>query len=907
MASFFSFFFCNSTGALGQEVYFALHFGTRKVTLFLFLLFEKRVNERSEQSGHMASRTADSFTPLHSSLHGDLRCLCGTSVCQSIACSSFRGCVSVEAPAQAAVCRCAESLQRVLPAFFLDSISVPPQTSPLDAKSLLYEELLAAFIFTPAMWPSAIAGYDVLIDCQGVWCDPLINDIQKDVSFLWSNVRKSRQAALDALRPSPTVCSSTYDDDDDDQCGVCIGGIGGYGIGSANDNGPSGNVGHSGADATKAVFEWDVDLSAGIAKLDAWTGVLWSVVLHTQRQPMLDHHCGPRAIILCATQAQCAEAAFLMSRLATALRLVVHNTFEQCPPMPTEKRADIVISTPLNLFQCCVLPQPQHLPNQGGADMCKASAFSAARRSLGLPLPHQLGGATDKLYRLDYCTQLAVLDVDGIVQIDTGCFLEAIFAAPSALPMACQSYFVCASDISIGVCRGLLHTRVATSVKKKDEFKRLARVGVALSGEGPCHNVGIKPSAGKRRRSEDRSELKPQDGDVALVLLHCLGASQVIQDPSILTDVIHGIADCVRDAAIRTELRIRFGALTCDSEDGTERHPTHVAIFVSFATILDSKRRCYLDLMASTFGGKFLDGNVAFAMLLPTRCFEECVVEHNQSCSMHEVGVGSRDAIVSWMCGTLLRKWEQQRADIVKDDASLASVLEVTFSYVLLSMTHSPAVEQWVVELLEERGSALLMPSRLAGPSQRAMLSPGIPNSSMKPFPGATSDCSLFVVGCAVPVAELTGVGVDVAVNQNSSAATPFCVMNSILTLSQSVVVFRGVRDQLQGVLLRPMETSKGAVTIARSPSFVEHLLMIVESMTLVRSFYAHADTAEENTVHVFVECWTTRAAMEQLKRLSTSLGGEMAVTIMASNKRYYEGTSSQYEASEDFSHVLDA
>ncbi|EKG07060.1 hypothetical protein TCSYLVIO_001813 [Trypanosoma cruzi] len=81
------------------------------------------------------------------------------------------------------------------------------------------------------------------------------------------------------------------------------------------------------------------------SKVEALCAMCLSIVLHVSHRPMLESEQGPQALVLCATKDQCDELYVLLDRFGSALHLVTHNLFGAYPPMPSGKRADIVVGT----------------------------------------------------------------------------------------------------------------------------------------------------------------------------------------------------------------------------------------------------------------------------------------------------------------------------------------------------------------------------------------------------------------------------------------------------------------------------------------------------------------------------------------------------------------------------------
>ncbi|AAZ12563.1 uncharacterized protein TEOVI_000261300 [Trypanosoma equiperdum] len=137
------------------------------------------------------------------------------------------------------------------------------------------------------------------------------------------------------------------------------------------------------------------------SKLEALCGLCLSVVLHVARQPMLEDGEGPQALVLCATKDQCDEVHELIDRFGSGLHLVTHNLFGAYPPMPAERRADIVVGT-LPLWESVV-----HLAPRSSQDELEEILYH-------LPYDTNRAASTTRWrpYSLAFVTQLLLIDLD---------------------------------------------------------------------------------------------------------------------------------------------------------------------------------------------------------------------------------------------------------------------------------------------------------------------------------------------------------------------------------------------------------------------------------------------------------------------------------------------------------------
>ncbi|KAG5511770.1 hypothetical protein GH5_08080 [Leishmania sp. Ghana 2012 LV757] len=200
----------------------------------------------------------------------------------------------------------------------------------------------------------------------------------------------------------------------------------------------------------------------GSAKLEVVYALALSVALHVAKQPLLEHGEGPQALVLCATKDQCEELACALNHFCASLHLIVHNLFEPYPPMPADKRAEVVIATPPLWESLAKFGQyPDHArvntasQNEGLEDL-----LLKVEGEDQLPPTYDL--TRWRPYSLAHVAQLVVFDVELQMNMGFGGLLKHILrlqhepssvrrksessSAAGKLPLSCQLYAVAGGD-----------------------------------------------------------------------------------------------------------------------------------------------------------------------------------------------------------------------------------------------------------------------------------------------------------------------------------------------------------------------------------------------------------------------------------------------------------------------------
>lgn len=166
------------------------------------------------------------------------------------------------------------------------------------------------------------------------------------------------------------------------------------------------------------------------SKIEVLCAMCLSLVLHISQHPMLESEQGPQALVLCATKDQCDEVYTLLDRFGAALHLVTHNLFGAYPPMPSGKRADIVVGTvPLWESVAQLTPLAAHEGLETILDQVSGDSRRTASSTRWRP------------YSLGFVVQLVFLDLDLQYALGYGSMLQRLFLGHrrSALPALRQS------------------------------------------------------------------------------------------------------------------------------------------------------------------------------------------------------------------------------------------------------------------------------------------------------------------------------------------------------------------------------------------------------------------------------------------------------------------------------------
>ncbi|GET85901.1 hypothetical protein, conserved [Leishmania tarentolae] len=261
----------------------------------------------------------------------------------------------------------------------------------------------------------------------------------------------------------------------------------------------------------------------GSAKLEVVYALALSVALHVAKQPLLEHGEGPQALVLCATKDQCDEIACVLNEFCTSLHLIVHNLFEPYPPMPADKRAEVVVATPPLWESLAKFGQyPNHarmstVPHNEGLEDLLLKVEGEGQ----LPPTYDL--TRWRPYSLTHVAQLVIFDVELQVNMGFGALLKRILGLPyepsparckldgsSAVgkpPLSCQLYVVAGGDrfaVEADTVRSLLE---AVRTNGRLRFNH-GTAELSLVSPRPAHDsedCGALPSHGlrKRQRMED--------------------------------------------------------------------------------------------------------------------------------------------------------------------------------------------------------------------------------------------------------------------------------------------------------------------------------------------------------------------------------------------------------------------
>ncbi|ESL07389.1 hypothetical protein TRSC58_04921 [Trypanosoma rangeli SC58] len=255
------------------------------------------------------------------------------------------------------------------------------------------------------------------------------------------------------------------------------------------------------------------------AKVEVLCALCLSVVLHVSHQPMLEREQGPQVLVLCATKGQCDELYVLLDRFGSALHLVTHNLFGAYPPMPSEKRADIVVGT-VPLWESVAQLSPLTV-----LDGLEEILHQVSRN------PWWTASSRWRSYSMDFVTQLVFVDLDLQNALGYGPMLQRLFAAhkrsvvagsrqaknktphggrdggatSSRLPQRCQMYCL------VGGCKQgkeLFETLLVSRDRRVDSTVRREMVRIALK-QALLH----ADSNGERAASASRKRGRDEHGD----------------------------------------------------------------------------------------------------------------------------------------------------------------------------------------------------------------------------------------------------------------------------------------------------------------------------------------------------------------------------------------------------------
>ncbi|KAG5511169.1 hypothetical protein JKF63_07111 [Porcisia hertigi] len=263
----------------------------------------------------------------------------------------------------------------------------------------------------------------------------------------------------------------------------------------------------------------------GSVKLEVVYALALSVALHVAKQPLLEHGEGPQALVLCATKDQCDELAYVLNEFCASLHLVVHNLFEPYPPMPADKRAEVVVATPPlweSLAKYDQYPDPARL---GSASQHEGLEDLLVRVEGEGQLPPTYDLTRWRPYSLTHVAQLVVFDVELHINMGFGALLLRILRPPQEpspslcksmgssgtgkLALSCQLYVIVGGDrfaVDADAVHSLLDAvRAGGRLRFNDgtaELSLATSFPAQDSDEGSC--APLSHGARKRRREEDR-------------------------------------------------------------------------------------------------------------------------------------------------------------------------------------------------------------------------------------------------------------------------------------------------------------------------------------------------------------------------------------------------------------------
>lgn len=690
--------------------------------------------------------------------------------------------------------------------------------------------------------------------------------------------------------------------------------------------------------------------SVAQGKVDQWLGVLWSLGVHVTKQPMLEHHCGPSALVLCATLDQCDEVAWLLEPVAKKLNLVVHNMVDAFPLMPENRRADIVVALPMMV--CYHFPMsspfgsggdsarsfpaatpPSHASSVGKVvdssgwmmfPQHKVSALANFQRTMGFSVP-PFGGpnitqgamANRKKYQLDGVSQLAIMDVDGILRTGQVPFVDAIVGSTlndprqsTPLPWGstytrgikrdAQWYLVGITEETAdeAALRWMKIHREAKGVRS-DERPPLACITIiSASGvtppDGSTDGEAVEPQAKRPRievaRGSHVEDEEHDPSDMTLVLRNCVSFAQLVRDPEMLRDVVNEILAAVPDSD-HGGLTIRLGFLSPNNPPppATVGSNGELVILLS-RKLVDEKTRCPIErervrgslgAVASALRGQLLEGNPVLPIMLSSAAIEKCPTG------------GKMSGIESIVVAVFAKAASGIDNICVCDPVTSCALRWHVKPQVLLD---------------EEQQLALLADSTAASAATIAS------DCGMRSGSGRCID------RCFPPCTTLRHL-LDTA-RWLCGGTDHWLVWNaSVLQGTNCTIVIRGIGGPtVQDVVMRPM-TAHGSADGGRS--VLEGLLAQCQTVGLVKSFLVHNDGtlraahSSDVVVSLFVEYWTLAAAQMafvMLQRLMTPADqplppSEQATRVeWASTSLFYEGAKLEFGFhDDDLPHPLDS
>ncbi|XQJ24660.1 hypothetical protein NXY56_000554 [Leishmania guyanensis] len=319
----------------------------------------------------------------------------------------------------------------------------------------------------------------------------------------------------------------------------------------------------------------------GSAKLEVVYALALSVALHVAKQPLLEHGEGPQALVFCATKDQCEEFACALNQFCVSLHLIVHNLFEPYPPMPADKRAEVVVATP---------PLWESLVKFG--QYTDHVRVSTASQSEGLEdlllkvegegqLPPTYDLTRWRPYSLTHVAQLVIFDVELQVNMGFGHLLQHTLRLPHGpspvlrklegstavgkLPLSCQLYAVAGGDrfaIEADAVRSLLEAvRSNGRLRFNQGTAELSLANPRLvldSNEG--RRAPLSHGIRKRQRTEDglsgdngqecsckaHATASPRGSDMAfegILIRSALSHARLLADFTAFTDFVSRVVE----------------------------------------------------------------------------------------------------------------------------------------------------------------------------------------------------------------------------------------------------------------------------------------------------------------------------------------------------------------------------
>lgn len=856
-------------------------------------------------------------------------------------------------------------------------------SSQQAAAALISSELLRLLPTSRAVWQAALLGYDVVITPLPIPSSASYsqqstqdNDVRK-VEVLAAAAEHQRFACCDMLHdalfpavevlhrccvrtestapPSTTTTTATEAMDTGEELASPF-----------SWEGFGGAAAPLGADHTvRPSSPPPPSLIASVAtsKVDQWLGILWSIAVHVTKQPMLERHCGPTAVMVCASPDQCDEVAWMLVPIAHKLNLVIHNLVDATfPLMPEDRRADIVVGTPLMLYhQFPIAPAFGGVPGGGaqkGEDTTvvvepnpmstmqsytKISALAGLQRALGVPVapfggPNVLQAslANRKKYQLDTISQFAIMDAFGVLRTGQGPLVDAIVGSvlgngssskQEGGSWACmftrgmkpdaQFYIagVTGAQSEAAAMRWLRLHRESKSIRFQDRSPLALISLVPLTPPSPplpvCEDVS-------RKRPREEAPLECGGGDVimsasTLVLRNCLSMAQLVRDPEVLHDALLAVESSLpADIVERRTWRATLGFVVLASretylgDDESElvlliqcpRNSKNVAAVPAVDDTADDSAVDALRSVATFMRGQVLDGNPVIAVLIPTAALMDCV---------HHERTGTAGP-----SSAALLSYHQRHIDILTAARATCPAPLIDQVHVVASSSEPHYLNVWRLS------------ENVCRPDDRAALPRGSGNA-VSPVNSSGAQSSL--VDRIFPPCTTMGQLTDVVQWLCAAPTEMFALWNGsvVAPLSNCTLVFHNAfarageaTTSKAHVTSRPPRPAGVSAAEWSSRSMMEDLLAQCQTVGLVKSFLVHQDTLTM-TLTLFVEYWTVAAAQIAFVLLQRALGGSPPPTGMggtdeavpqlewASTSLYYEGVNIPHGFNDDgFPHPLD-